>query len=153
MTQITRDWTVFSSLRRCRPSSQGASLCRSFLGCSFGIYLHVMSACMSSCRRCFCLEDLWRRRRPPTVAPSRCWIIFRNELDPRKISKASECRRSEKHLPWARCRETIKILRASGGPPFSECRRSSGSPSGYWVVHRSVSTSGLMVHLPTCSTI
>jgi hypothetical protein len=90
--------TVFSSLSRCRPSSQGASLCRSFLGCSFGIYLHVMSACISSCRRCFCLEDLQRRRRPPTVAPSRCWIVFRNELDPQKISKASECRRSKKHL-------------------------------------------------------
>jgi hypothetical protein len=25
-----------------------------------------------SSRRCFCLEDLRRRRRPPTVAPSRC---------------------------------------------------------------------------------
>jgi hypothetical protein len=83
--------TVFSSLSRYRPSSQGASLCRSFLCCSFGIYLCVMSACISFCRRCFCLEDLRRRRRPPTVAPSRCWIVFRNELDSRKISKASEC--------------------------------------------------------------
>jgi hypothetical protein len=41
---------------------------RSSFNCSFDIYLHVVSACMSSCRRCFCLEDLRRRRRPPTVA-------------------------------------------------------------------------------------
>jgi hypothetical protein len=42
--------------------------CRSSFNCSFGIYLHIVSACISSCRRCFCLEDLRRRRRPPTVA-------------------------------------------------------------------------------------
>jgi hypothetical protein len=44
------------------------SLCQSSLDCSFGVYLHVVSACMSSCRRCFCLEDLRRRRRPPTAS-------------------------------------------------------------------------------------
>jgi hypothetical protein len=153
MTQIIGDWTVFSSLSRCRPLSQDASLCWSFLSCSFGIYLRVMFACISSYRRCFCLEGLRRRRRPPTVAPSWCWIVFRNELDPWKISKASECRRSEKHLPWARCREMIKILQASSGPPLSECRRSGGSRSECRVVHHSVSTGGLMVHLPTCITI
>jgi hypothetical protein len=153
MTQIIRDRTVFCSLSRCCPLSQGASLCRSFLDNSFGIYLHVMSACISSCRRCFFLEDLRHRGRPPTIAPSWCWIVFRNELDPRKISKASECRRTEKHLPWARCQETIKILQTSSGPPFSECRQSGGSPSEYRVVHHSLSTCGLMVHLPTCSTI
>jgi hypothetical protein len=32
-------------------------------------------------RRCFFLWDLRRRSRPPTVAPSRCQIVFRNELD------------------------------------------------------------------------
>jgi hypothetical protein len=46
--------------------------CQSSFNCSFGIYLHVVPACISSCRRCFCLEDLRRRRRPPTVAPSWC---------------------------------------------------------------------------------
>jgi hypothetical protein len=35
----------------------GTPLCRSSLGNSFGI---------SSCRRCFCSEDLRQRRRPPT---------------------------------------------------------------------------------------
>jgi hypothetical protein len=44
----------------------GMPSCRSSFNCSFGIYLHVVAACMSSCRRCFCLEDLRRRRRPPT---------------------------------------------------------------------------------------
>jgi hypothetical protein len=34
--------------------------CRSSFNCSFGIYLHVVSACISSCRSCFCLEDLRR---------------------------------------------------------------------------------------------
>jgi hypothetical protein len=48
------------------PFISSASSCRSSFDCSFGIYLHVMSACISSCRRCFCLEDLRRRRRPPT---------------------------------------------------------------------------------------
>jgi hypothetical protein len=43
----------------------GMSSCRSSFNCSLGIYLHVVSACISSCRRCFCLEDLRRRRRPP----------------------------------------------------------------------------------------
>jgi hypothetical protein len=38
--------------------------CRSSFNCSFSIYLHVVSACMSSCRRCFCLEDLRRREGP-----------------------------------------------------------------------------------------
>jgi hypothetical protein len=42
------------------------SSCRSSFNCSFGIYLHVVPACISSCRRCFCLEDLRRRRRSPT---------------------------------------------------------------------------------------
>jgi hypothetical protein len=44
------------------------SSCRSFLDYSFGIYLRVVTACIWPCRRCFCLENLRRRRRPPTVA-------------------------------------------------------------------------------------
>jgi hypothetical protein len=42
--------------------------CRSSFKCNFGTYLHVVFACISSCRRCFCLEDLRRRRRPLTVS-------------------------------------------------------------------------------------
>jgi hypothetical protein len=41
----------------------GMSPCQSPFNCSFSIYLHVMPACISSCRRCFRLEDL-RQRRP-----------------------------------------------------------------------------------------
>jgi hypothetical protein len=48
------------------------SSCRSSFNRSFGLYFHVAPAYALSCRRCFCLEDLRRRRRPPTVAPSRC---------------------------------------------------------------------------------
>jgi hypothetical protein len=49
------------------PFVSNVSSCRSSFNCSFGIYLHVVPACISSCRRCFCLEDLRRRRRPPTT--------------------------------------------------------------------------------------
>jgi hypothetical protein len=48
--------------------------CRSSFNCSVGIYLHVISACISSCRRCFCLEQLRRRRRPPTCTG--CLLLF-----------------------------------------------------------------------------
>jgi hypothetical protein len=34
----------------------------------FSLYRHVTPAFVLSCRRCFCLEDLWWTRRPPTVA-------------------------------------------------------------------------------------
>jgi hypothetical protein len=54
------------------PFVSSVSSCRSSFNCSFDIHLHVTPACMSYCRRCFCLEDLRWRRRPPTVAPSRC---------------------------------------------------------------------------------
>jgi hypothetical protein len=50
------------------PFVASVSSCRSFFDCSFGKHLHVTPVCMSSCRRCFCLEDLRCRRRPPTVA-------------------------------------------------------------------------------------
>jgi hypothetical protein len=49
------------------PFVSSVSSCRSSFNCSFGIHLHVKPACMSSCRRYFCLEDLRRRRRPPTI--------------------------------------------------------------------------------------
>jgi hypothetical protein len=42
------------------------SACRSTFNRSFGLYLHVTPAYVLSCRRCFCLEDLRQRRRPPT---------------------------------------------------------------------------------------
>ena len=48
------------------PFVSDVSSCRSSLDYSFGIYLHFVLACIWPCRRCFCLEDLQRRRRPPT---------------------------------------------------------------------------------------
>jgi hypothetical protein len=45
---------------------------------SFGIYLHVVSACILSCQRCFCLEDLRRRRRPPTCALAHGCVSYGN---------------------------------------------------------------------------
>jgi hypothetical protein len=48
------------------PFVSSVSSCRSSFNCSFDIYLHVVHACISSCRMCFCLEDLWWRRRHPT---------------------------------------------------------------------------------------
>jgi hypothetical protein len=81
------------------PFVPSVSSCRSSFNCSFGIHLHVTPACMSSCRRCFCLEDLRRRRRPPTVAPSRCLIVFRNELDPRKGRRLRNVEGPKKTFP------------------------------------------------------
>jgi hypothetical protein len=92
--QTIKDYIVFSSLSRYLPSplSQYQAKALSVVASIFvriisGLYLHVTHAFVLSCQRCFCLEDLRRRRRPPTVAPSRCWIVFRNELDPRKTRK------------------------------------------------------------------
>jgi hypothetical protein len=76
ITQIIMGQLVFSSLSQCHPSSQGVSLCRSSPDDSFG-FAYVLIF-----RRCLFLRDLRRRSRPPTVAPSRCQIVFRNELDP-----------------------------------------------------------------------
>jgi hypothetical protein len=72
MSLMTRDWSVFFSLSRCGPLSQGMSLCWSSLDHSFGMYLRVVFAYMPIFRRCFCLKDLRRRSRPPIVAPSWC---------------------------------------------------------------------------------
>ena len=80
-TQIIMGRLVFSSLSRCNPSSQGMSLCQSSPDGSFGV------ASVLIFRRCFFLQDLQRRSRPPTVAPSRCYIVFHNELDPRKTRR------------------------------------------------------------------
>jgi hypothetical protein len=67
MTQIIMDWSVFSSLSRCSPSSQGMSLCRSSLERSFGVYLRAVFSHVLIFRRCFCLKDLRRWSRPLTL--------------------------------------------------------------------------------------
>jgi hypothetical protein len=55
------------------------SLYRSSLDCSFGLYLCAMSVRISHCGRCFCLEDLRRRRRPPTMLVHICFCENRTE--------------------------------------------------------------------------
>jgi hypothetical protein len=60
MTQIIMGRSVFSSLFWCHPLSQGVSLCRSSLDGSFGV------ASVLIFRRCFFLQGLRRRSRPPT---------------------------------------------------------------------------------------
>jgi hypothetical protein len=124
------DWMVFSSLSRCCPSSQGASSCWSSPNCRFGIYLCVMSACILSCWRCFYLEDLRRRRRPPTIAPSRCWIVFCNKLDPRKSRGLRNVEGPKNTFPELVAEKRLKYSKRQ-------------------VVHRSADTSGLVVHLPS----
>jgi hypothetical protein len=49
--------------------------CRSSFKRSFGFRLHVIPSCISSCQRCFFLENLRRRRRPPTHTQSKKDII------------------------------------------------------------------------------
>ena len=46
----------------------GMPPCRSSFNRSFDLYLHVTPAYVLSYRRCFCLEDLRWRRRPPTTS-------------------------------------------------------------------------------------
>ena len=60
------------------PFVSSVSSCRSSFDCSFGIQLHVTPVCMSYCRRCFCLEDLRRRRRPPTYCIKPLERIYRS---------------------------------------------------------------------------
>jgi hypothetical protein len=71
MTQIIMGRSVFSSLSRCNPSSQGVSLCQSSLDGSFGV------ASMLIFRRYFFLQDLRRRSRPPTC--NLIWRVHWNE--------------------------------------------------------------------------
>jgi hypothetical protein len=73
------------------PFVSDVSSCRSSLDYSFGIYLRVVPTCIWPCRRCFCLEDLRWRRRPPacvntdtisiTLIPSACSKVKTQESD------------------------------------------------------------------------
>jgi hypothetical protein len=91
-------------------------------------------------RRCFFLWDLRRRSRPPTVAPSRCQIVFRNELDPwktlsgfgmpkvQKTPSLSSLPRNDLNISsegWSHhtmgTRDLVIQLLGHYGPPFSEC--------------------------------
>jgi hypothetical protein len=60
MTQTIMGQSVFLSLSRCNPSSQGMSLCRSSMEGSFGVISVLIF------RRCFFLQDRRLRSRPPT---------------------------------------------------------------------------------------
>jgi hypothetical protein len=71
--QTIKDYIVFSSLSRYRssPLSQYQAealsvIALAFVRIIFGLYLQITPAFLLSCRMCFCLEDLRRRRRPPT---------------------------------------------------------------------------------------
>jgi hypothetical protein len=58
------------------PFVLSVSSCRSSFSCIFDIHLHVTPTCLLSCRRCFCLEDLRRRRRPPTSGRTNRHLAF-----------------------------------------------------------------------------
>jgi hypothetical protein len=60
-TQIIMDQSVFSSLSRCDPSSQDMLLCQSPLEGSFSVISVLIF------RRCFFLQDIRRRSRPPNM--------------------------------------------------------------------------------------
>jgi hypothetical protein len=70
MTQIIMGQSVFSSLSRCYPLSQGVSLCRSSLDGSFGF------ASVLIFQRCFFLQDLRQRSRPPTMVIAPASLTF-----------------------------------------------------------------------------
>jgi hypothetical protein len=130
------DQSVISSLSRCNPSSWDMLLCRSFMDDSFGTAFERIY------RRCFFLQDLWRRSIPPTVAPSRCYIIFRNKLDPwksllgfgepkiRETPSLSSLPRNDHNIPsmkWSHHATGTRVLAIHllgfCGPPFSGCGR------------------------------
>jgi hypothetical protein len=84
--QTIKDYIVFSSLSRYRPLSlsqyQAEALsvvASAFVRIIFGLYLHVTPAFVLSCQRCFCLEDLRRRRRPPTHT-NKVHLLFRKPI-------------------------------------------------------------------------
>jgi hypothetical protein len=86
------------------------SLCRSSLDRSFGVYLRVVFAYMPIFRRCFCLEDLRRRSRPPTIS---------NKTSGQKILKSTTSyikKRSEYHLKYNSngVKTTVKIRGGNG---------------------------------------
>jgi hypothetical protein len=87
--QIIKDYKVFSSLSRYHPSPlsqyqvEALSVeASAFVRIIFGLYLHVAPAFVLSCQRCFCLEDLRRRRRPPTAPTphSNLALAFNNSI-------------------------------------------------------------------------
>jgi hypothetical protein len=48
------------------PSSQACHRAEALSIVASAYIFHAMPICILSCRRCFCLEDLRQRRRPPT---------------------------------------------------------------------------------------
>jgi hypothetical protein len=96
-----------------------------------------------------CLENLWQKEERLLYYHVECVFVLRTfggEEDPNsslfavlgrffirarstKNTKASECRRFEKHLPWSCYQKMIKIFRALASPLFSEYTRFGSSPS------------------------
>jgi hypothetical protein len=73
MAQTIMGQSVFSSLSRCNPSSQGMSSCQSSLEGSFGVISVLIF------RRCFFLQDLRLRSKPPTR--SRPTLVLTSQKD------------------------------------------------------------------------
>jgi hypothetical protein len=72
------------------PFVSSASSCRSSFSCSFGIRLHVTVSCLLSCRRCFCLEDLRRRRPQQTlILSSVCRMVAPKIAKPKLVPKVA----------------------------------------------------------------
>jgi hypothetical protein len=89
------------------------SSCRSSLDYSFGIYLHVTPVCIWPCRRCFCLEDLRWRRRPPTTV-SCCMLLVlsieKAEHFPRLRVESSSKTSSSFFSNWGQWSEGILLV-------------------------------------------
>jgi hypothetical protein len=95
-TRHTKVYLVFSSSSPLEPKLMAASTF-SNIASTQGLQLGTFGrrrkrTSVSLCRRCFCLEDLRQRRRPPTVAlrGARSFFhneFFRNELGPRKTRR------------------------------------------------------------------
>ena len=104
------------------------SLCRSSLDRSFGVYLHNVFAYALIFRRCFFLEDLERRSRPPTVALRGARSFFITSLIREKSSRLQNAEGPKNTFP--------KLV--------AEKRLKYSAPRA---VHRSASVSGMAVRL------
>jgi hypothetical protein len=89
-----------------------------------------VSACISPCRRCFCLEDLRQRRRPPTVALRGARSFFITSSIHEKSQKFRNAKGPKNTFPELVAEKQLKY-------------------SKHRVVHRSADTSDLVVHLPS----
>jgi hypothetical protein len=106
------------------------SLCRSSLDSSFGVYLRAVFAYMLIFRRCFCLEDLQRRSRPPTVAFRGARSFFVTSLIHEKSPRLRNAEGPKNTFPDIGAEKRLKYFERE-------------------VAHHATGTNNLVIHFPS----